>query len=36
VFSGVFTAEEVYGIGEKGSVDTTAVQTVLEAFSTCS
>jgi hypothetical protein len=29
---GVFTAEEVYGIGEKGSVDTTAVETVLVAF----
>jgi hypothetical protein len=33
VFSGVFVAEEVDGIGEKGSGDTTVdVQTLLEAF----
>ena len=34
MFSGVFIAEEVDGVGDKGSGDTTVVdvQTVLEAF----
>jgi hypothetical protein len=34
VFSGVFTAEEVYGVGDEGSGDITMfdVQTLLEAF----
>jgi hypothetical protein len=33
VFSGVFTTEKVYGVGDKGSGDTTiVVQTPLEAF----
>jgi hypothetical protein len=34
VFSGVFIAEEVYGVGDKESGNTTAVhvQTLLEAF----
>ena len=37
VFSGVFLAEEVDGVGDKGSGDTTMVdlQTPLEAFLTC-
>ena len=34
MFSGVFIAEEVDGVGDKGSEDTTMVhlQTILEAF----
>jgi len=37
VFSGVFIAEDVGGVGDKGSGDTTMVdvQTPLEAFLTC-